>query len=397
MQPVRFFYSTDGTDVRGPITMDALRLLFQNGVIGPGSHICREGENEWRELSPVDFQSGATTRLKPYEPPPYKPGVETLERMKDPPDPMEESSSASPILNWISAAVGIVIAVIVVVVLAKQSKIDQGLSYEIGGVIGGFLFVWGVPALISMIFKGHTRYLVRLIGVALFSLLSFLIVEFLSGKASPPRDVTASTQENAKPVPAEANSVANSPPATPPPPSPEVKASSSLNEKAAHDLATVTSQFTAIVTASNEAESACNVDVNTIESTEDIAARRDALMKLRAAQLEVIVYLQNFESHCREALAFDNFPTDFINNLIANEHKNGKVDPLIALWQAKMKLSDDHIARLDYLAKAYGAWNVKDGKVVFTDADASTAYNNLLKALQKDIDVIGDDQKKINQ
>ncbi len=400
MDSERFFYSTDGANVHGPVTRDALRLLIQNGVVDSTSHLCREGENEWYPLNPDDFQPGATARLPAYEPPPYVPTTESLERMKGPPEPWEAHSSAPAILNaicWVALFGGTI--ALLVITISVHSWPPDSLAAFYGSIFGGFfacLLLIGVPAyLISVPFTNVTRYVVRLIGILMMTGLA--ISRLVHPAALPPSGTTASTQDKTNQASAEESSVANSAQGTPPPPpTPEAKAfPNSLVEQARRDLASVTSQFTAIIKASNEAESACNVDVATIESTDDIARRRDALMKFRAAQLEVIVYLQNFDNHCREALAPDNFPADFISGLLASERKSGKIDLLITLWQAKMKFTDDHIARFDYLAKSYGAWNVKDGKVVFADTDALAAYNTLTQALQDDASSIGDDQKQI--
>jgi hypothetical protein len=96
-------------------------------------------------------------------------------------------------------------------------------------------------------------------------------------------------------------------------------------------------------------------------------------------------------------LAHDDFSPDFVDGVLAGARKSGHVDMLITLWQSKIKLTDDYVARLDYLGKSYGAWNVKDGKLVFTDSDGIVAYNGYIQALQNDVKAIGDEQKQIVQ
>ena len=324
--------------------------------------------------------------------------------MKGPPQDWEEHGPAPAILNWTCWIVLVIgaIALHVVMHTLRPSSSNSAIDYFtglIGGLVGCLLVIGVLPFLISLPFKNVTRYLVRLIGILAITGLT-IVRQFYPATPTPE---TSATQDKTTQVAAESNSAANppvanaAPQADTAPPASEARASNSLSEKATHDLATVTSQFVAIVNASSEAESECNVDVSTIESTDDIARRRDSLMKLRAQELEAIVYLQNFDAHCREALAFDTFPSDFIDNVLVAERKAGKVDLLIALWQAKMKLTNDHVARLDYLGKTYGAWNVKGGKVVFTDADDLTAYNNLLQSLENDLKEIASDQKKITE
>lgn len=55
MATPRFFYSVNGTEVGGPVAMDELHRLFQQGVLSTSSHFCIEGENEWHPLSPAVF------------------------------------------------------------------------------------------------------------------------------------------------------------------------------------------------------------------------------------------------------------------------------------------------------------------------------------------------------
>jgi hypothetical protein len=321
--------------------------------------------------------------------------------MKGPSEPVETYSSAAAIVEGLCWAAFFCCAfAMLYVLISVRFWPPNSLGEFYGNMFGGFfacLLIIGVPAyLISLPFTNLTRYIVRLIGM--LGVTGIVIAYELRPATLPASSTVASTQDNTKQASAEGNAAANSAPATPPAPTPDAQASAnSLSDQSRRDLNAVTSQFAAIIKASNEAESACNVDISTIESTDDIARRRDALMKLRAAQLEVIVYLQNFDNHCREALAPDTFPSDFVTNLIAVEHKSGKIDLLITLWQAKMKLTDDHVARFEYLAKSYGAWNVKDGKAVFTDTDALAAYNILQEALQNDVNAILDNQKKIAQ
>ena len=50
----------------------------------------------------------------------------------------------------------------------------------------------------------------------------------------------------------------------------------------------------------------------------------------------------------------------------------------------KIKISNDHLARLDFLEKRWGSWNSKDGKLLFSDKDGLDTYNALTRNIQTD-------------
>jgi hypothetical protein len=405
MNPVRFFYSTDGTDVQGPVTREAMLLLIQHKVVGPGTHLCREGESEWVPLDPAEFEPAAVPRLQPYEPAPFVPTVEALEVLHGAPPTWEESSSLPGILRWVYIGMGIAATLVIYFVGKSLLPGDQqNIFVYLCGFIVAFLLIWGIPALFTAIRKGPVAHGLRLtstLGLAGFVIWGLFHVDknilqpaeasaATTGIAtnqvapSPPSAVNTNTASADVPVkelqPLEDQAIGNGPTA-----------------RAARDMITVTNQFTAAVDACTEAEKACETDMATITSPDDFPVRRDQLMKLRAAQVDVVTYLQNFDSHSRQVMVHNNFPPEFIDQLLAGARKTGHVDELITLWKAKIKFTDDRVAQIDYLAKSYGSWNVREGKVVFTDNDSLVAYSGYLQALQNDIQEIRDEQKKINR
>ncbi len=52
MEPLRFFYSTNGNDVAGPVTEDELRQLWKDHRLGAGSFVRGAGESAWTPLGP---------------------------------------------------------------------------------------------------------------------------------------------------------------------------------------------------------------------------------------------------------------------------------------------------------------------------------------------------------
>ncbi len=78
-------------------------------------------------------------------------------------------------------------------------------------------------------------------------------------------------------------------------------------------------------------------------------------------------------------------------------HQAAHVDQLLALWQAKVKLSDDYIAQLAFLQKNWGRWQASNGVVVFSDDGFQPDYDSLADTIQNDIDSIRDAQRQISR
>jgi hypothetical protein len=134
-----------------------------------------------------------------------------------------------------------------------------------------------------------------------------------------------------------------------------------------------------------------------VTSADDLAARIGAISMLRAAQNDVVVFLQGYDQHCRDALTADHIAVATQNDVISGARKGAHIDLLIVLWQEKMKLSDDHIARFVFLQKNWGGWQVTNGQVIFTEDSQATGYDLLVDAIQDDVTEIRDTQRQIFQ
>lgn len=416
MDQLRYFYSTTGADAQGPVTLEVLGQLFQEGVIGPGSYLCREGGTEWEPLNPANFQAlpPVVQKPQPFQPPAYVPSASSIERLKEIPDQWEEEESAAPgILNWLSIATGLIGGFLLVVVMDYCSGTRSSPPYYIGGTIGGFIFFWGIAAVVSLLFQDMTRQVVRFIGVVSLSVLAIVgwmyrpvptTTEVVATPQAPPEnkaiviqqemnadarkqiadkgyyagasDAPNKTQQNVDALKAQATGD-----------TPEARA--------ARDMYKVTDLFIAQVKTSNDIEKNCVFEVVTIDNTEELKRRRDHLAQLKDAQKDVVTFLIDFDKHCQDAMAPDKLPDDMVKGVIAGARTSAHIEQLITLWQSKVKLTEDYIGRLNYLDKSYGSWDVRDGQVVFSDKESFVKYGELVQALQDDVKKIGDNQKAI--
>jgi hypothetical protein len=405
MANVRFFYSIDGTDVHGPVNEDGLRQLFQDRVIGPASHLCREGETTWQPFHPESFRSLVTLPPPPPPaPPPFVPAFIA------PPATVPSSSKISwekdplPILlDIIAAIVAIGAAILLTILSGARADSAETISYHLGAFAGALFFIAMIPYLVSLPFKGIRRVLIRTIGIVVIAFLAIAgkVAESMSAwrLESSAGAMSAQTKAEARKQIAEKGYYEGN----------TTQAEANLqklkeqagqdNSQAARlvrDAVIVTQTMVGKVKASEAAEKACgSFDPAHLNTLADIDTLRAGITRLRVTQADVLTYFLNYNDHCRAALANGGFSADTVEQFIAAVRKGGHIDQVTAIWRLKVKLSDDHLARLDFLEKNWGSWNSRDGKLLFSDKDSLDAYNVLTGDIQGDVKGIIDLQKQI--
>jgi hypothetical protein len=407
MTPPRFFYSTDGTDAHGPVTEDELRQLVHNRVLGPASFLCPEGQTAWQPINPELLRSASPPILAPPPPPPFSPppyvhtaeSIARAEALSQ--NEWEEESSTPAILKAIGWIVALIGSILLALLGGPGPNPDLAISYRLGGFTAGLLISALLPFLISLAFKDPIRAIVRLAGISILALL--MIVGKLSRpnsrfeatahaldekvQAEAQKEIAAKGYFDGSTQEAEQNLQVLRDQAT----------GDSQTARIARDMLDLTHNLLALVKTSDDAEKACVFDPGTITSLDDITQRRTSINKLRDAQAEVVTFLQDYDSHCRDALAHDNFDASVVSATIAGARKGSHVDLLVTLWQDKIKLSDDHLSRLDFLQKNWGKWEAKDGKLLFQDDTTLAAYNVYVQTLKSDVKEMGEMQKQIFQ
>jgi hypothetical protein len=63
MSEEHYFYSVDGIEVKGPADPGTIRQLIQEGTLGAGHHLCREGTTDWQPINPALFLGSAVIPL----------------------------------------------------------------------------------------------------------------------------------------------------------------------------------------------------------------------------------------------------------------------------------------------------------------------------------------------
>jgi hypothetical protein len=388
MEP-RFFYSTDGTDAHGPVTRDALRLLYQNKVIGPASFFCRQGETEWRPFRPeTALRPPPSDRPAPFEPPPFVVTPQALERMKMP-DLHEYDDGPIPrvltAIFWLLALAGSIL-------LTQVAAADDESCFFIAGAFVANLFLIAIlPNAISNVLKRPRRRLARLAGlVVMASLILFAEVDSpilrLIATEGPMNDHDKGYyQGTAQKAEQDMQTISD-----------EARGDSQ-SDRLTQDLLDVEKALMAEVAASQELENACQFDPTTLTDLDDLARRREDIRKLRDAQSQVVTFLQFYDSHCREAMAHDNFEESLVNETIAGSRKSRHIALFVKLWQTKIKITDGQLGRLDFLEKNWGRWSVTDGKLAFEETESTAGYDALMARLQKDADQVDSIQKQMFQ
>jgi hypothetical protein len=221
---------------------------------------------------------------------------------------------------------------------------DNSPATTIGGRFGGFtagvLIIGAIPYLVSLIIPRSFRLLFRAIGMLCTA--SFLFYG-LAVKGNP-------------------------------------------ESQANYDLRVVNQDMDKLSKAEHEAQAiAGNFDPKTIQSSQDISTRRAAITKVRDARSDEVTYFENFDKHCRDALAKDQFNPEMVAKTIATTSQTAHIDYVLTRCRIKVKISDDMISILNFLNKNWGEWSAKDGKMIFEDEASVTNYKALAKSLNDDI------------
>jgi hypothetical protein len=413
MSPGRFFYSMNRTDVIGPVSEDDLRRLWRDNRIGPGCCVWREGEAQWTRLAP-DLSRVRAIKVVPSE-------VFAKARRASPP-PASAPPPTSPIDPLTAtrpsarAAKGIAAAIINAVAFAvaaggvgfstlptnlSWAEVGARLSYRLGDFVGLLLVIVIISHFLALMAKSMTRVVIRaLLMVAMSALVVGVHLEntgfsaMAAARAIRDRQKQEAQQEiaskgfyTADTGQAEENIQKLNGQIT----------SDSGTARAARDILAVTTGLLSKVKASDKVEANCKFTLDGVKSPDDLTTQIAAIATLRAAQNSVVGYLEGYDQHCRDALAGEPITPATESDVIAGAHQSAHVDQLITLWQEKMKLSDDHIARFVFLRKNWGQWQFINGQVMFTSDAQATAYDTLVGAIQGDVGKIHDTQKQIFQ
>ena len=387
----RYFYSVDGSEGQGPVPLETLQQLYREGVITTSSYMCVEGATAWQPVDPA--------LLQPPPPPPVPIGSLVVKSpWIDGPVPL--------ILNTVAGIAVIGGAALSTLLMQRSSggsDAVESISRQLGGLIGALLFIALVPYLISLIFKGGARIIVRtvgMIGVAFLSVLGqFANIASDAKLLKDERAMNEKIKDDARKEIASKGYIESNPEQA-------QQTLQKLNDQATgdsdlargtRDLLGVMKDMLAKVKVSTDAEHACNPKVGTITGPDDIAQRRAQFEKLHDAQSGVLGFLQDFDAHCHDALAKDNFSSEFISAATVSARKNGHIDVLVTLWQTNMKVSNDYVAVLDYLAKTQDKWSAKDGKILFTDDASLAGFQDCAKQLGTDSKQVIELQKQLVQ
>jgi len=393
VEPARYFYSTNGADSHGPVTLDALRVLYQNGVIGAGSFLLREGQTEWRPFMVDAFQRAVSaSRPPPYSPPPYTPDPESAERMRELTTrsfQWEEESRVPEIAMWLGRAVLLGTAIYLSLIAPPPG--GASIAYRLGNFCGHLLGIYAFPYIISGFFLGFRRRMVRTSGIIIVAALVIVSEKHQAAMLQLETVILGMkqhTQEEARREIAEKGYyTGNMDEAEANLQKLEAEAQQDDNEASRLVLGTIPVSRTILekIKAAEAASQACgDLDPSKYNSLDDVTAAKAAVTQLRNAENSVLDDYLNYDDHLRAALAGANVSDKEVNQFIEGAHQGGNIDQMVVLWRLKITVCDDQLARLDFLEKNWGAWNAKDGRILFPDDANAVAYKQLVHAIQKD-------------
>jgi hypothetical protein len=285
------------------------------------------------------------------------------------------------------------VALTTLVTRPVQTSSAAATSSQWGAFVAALVVIVIVPCLLARLTKGLLRLFIRTV------LIIGLAVAGIGWRLDQTGFFTiAEADEPGSRQRAQSETVATRPPLAeqgqkPPGPSAEEGEKSRLSR----DVLSVTADLQAKVKASEVVEQNCKFTLDGVKSASDLTGQIGGIAMLREAQGEVVDFLNDYDQHCREALEADHAPAASQADVIAGARQGAHVDSLMTLWQAKMKLSGDHVARLAFLQKNWGRWQLNGGQVDFDDKALVVDYDKLIEAIGDDINKIRDAQKQVGR
>jgi hypothetical protein len=389
MEQARFFYSTDGSDAHGPVTEDELRVLVRDRTVGMSSFLYRDGETTWRPFDPDAFQPPIPVpRLPRYEPPPYVPTIHAKARAEALAEELVAKKDEGPFPTlFLGGCLAVSAGAIAVLTYLQGQFFGYATSFTAALLFVGFL-PFGLSRLFPRAWKLRV-WAVGLVVLATFTILGQLHMSRVRHLEATLQAIDDGVKDDArKQIAAKGFYSGNIPQ--------EEANLQKIRDAAGQDdsqmarmmraASGVTQALVDKIKASQTAEQACgSFDPATLQNLVDLNTLRENMGKLRVTQVDVLTFLQNYDDHCRAAMATGGFGDADIEQVIAGAHKGGHIDQAVAMWQFKIKLTDDHLARLDFLDKHWGSWQAQDGKLIFNSEETLTGYNGLTQNLANDI------------
>jgi hypothetical protein len=341
----RYYYWNEGSEVQGPHSMEELRQLHGEGVIGTQTQLCPEGGTMWQ---PFDLGLVLPPVRTIPPPPPPKPERWTGTNW------WNRDTTGSHIGRKIFTGVAWLILILCSAFYMRFDPYDgayhaPSASHPAAAIIAMLFLLWMIPFLLTILLPRWLRFWMRSSLVILFSLGLLFVTVFSIGF-----HFTA------------------------------MKAIVDLNERGRN-----------LILASNEINRRVpSLDPTDLKTMDDLTQDETAVLKLRSSYADVLDFFTHYDEKAREALTAVHMDSVKLTFELAAAHKTANIDGLAELWRLKVQLCDDQLARLSFLEKNWGHWNVRDSKVMFEDQATADSYNLLVEALQKDIADLAETKKK---
>jgi hypothetical protein len=311
------------------------------------------------------------------------------------------------LINLLAAAAALGASFVAMVMAPPPSgNADYSIGYRMGSFSGTLFIIVLIPWLISLAFKKPSRP--RAVGVGVIILSVLLTLGKIQQWSKSPQRVLAEAQQMSEQMKAQArqdmatNGDVDGTAQTQQALQNVQKLHDELDDgsvtsRVGRDMLAVSADLIKKVQASNEIEKTCDFSLDDVKSADDLAARIATTGKLHDSASDVVSFLQNFDQHCRDAMAPDNFSDATQRGAIDGARTSGHIDTVISLWKAKVGLCDDFIASFGLLAKHWGEWGSKDDYPVFKDPALDAEYERLMASLRTHLKTLQDTQKALVQ
>lgn len=261
-------------------------------------------------------------------------------------------------------------------------------------VVGGALGLLMIPLLVSFAFKRETRFTIRVVGVLMMFLMGAMVARH---EGKPIRDFLNTLDTLGSQLRSDAHRQLRSRGYYEPDLEHAQVWADALRAQSKNlgpDGARIAQALVSVTDSmllkakkyeaeSKRLESLGLMDVSQITVPSDIKARREVTASFRAANDELISFLEEMPCECRKSLSGYGLASYEVDQVIRSYLKGACLDVVMPIRKLDREFADQYSALLDVLEHNWGEWQVKDGQLQFRNPQPMETYNAIIRQLQE--------------
>ena len=327
---------------------------------------------------------GSTVGLEAIHPD-GKPEVRHSKRDKD-----QCNSGVTPFLQWIFL---IIVSIGCSAYLSHLrylggDSIGETASSALAEAVGGALVLLGIPALVSLLFKKTSRFVVRLVGLCVIVFFNWLGTE---GRAKPALDFVSEVNKRRLDWKEDVTEQLESRGGYQADLVDAERAIDAVREKTQNLDGTAKEIGQALLSVNDqvlvlakryevvrkEYMEVGGIDASTIQTREQLDSRVKVIRDFRAANEELLMFYQNIDTHLNAALAIVDITPFQRTRAVQNYRKGANLETLLLIRTLDRQIANDSLEMLSLFRREWGKWRVHENSVLFDRDSAVVEYNSI--------------------